>query len=301
MRRQRTLTVSLMGGLGNQLFIYYAALSFTKYFNRKLVFDVSDLNRIKLLHPGMNLLSLGMLESFEIQTQKWAKVLRFKDALIRKALSTLRGVNKKSKKNYYQSSSIGYVDPGTISKKTRKIHGYFQSYKYYDDLQAKLIPSIEDLKNPTGFFKDHVEEMGQCNPVVIHIRRGDYELPINRDIGTLSNKYYSNAIKLEMNRPIWLFSEDRESAEEVSKDLIGFDIRIVEPPDFSDPFESLILMSKASKIVISNSTFSWWSAKLSDKNTEVIAPSKWFKSRIDPEFLIPPDWVRIQSDWKKYD
>ena len=56
-------------------------------------------------------------------------------------------------------------------------------------------------------------------------------------------------------------------------------------------------MSKGIAIVISNSTFSWWSAAFSKPGTSVYYPSKWFKALDDPEDLIPRDWTPIESEW----
>ena len=83
-------------------------------------------------------------------------------------------------------------------------------------------------------------------------------------------------------------------------ELAGFrrKFRIVEPPANSDPVESLMLMSKAAHIAISNSTFSWWAATFSGDDSTVYAPTKWFEQREDPKDLYPDNWVKIQSEWE---
>jgi hypothetical protein len=74
-------------------------------------------------------------------------------------------------------------------------------------------------------------------------------------------------------------------------------LKVLSPPPDSDPVESLLLMSSTTYIAISNSSFSWWAAKLSETDTLVFAPSKWYELRNDPIDLIPDSWIRITSDW----
>jgi hypothetical protein len=57
-------------------------------------------------------------------------------------------------------------------------------------------------------------------------------------------------------------------------------------------------MSKATKIAISNSTFSWWAAAIANVNNTIYAPTKWFEQRPDPTDLIPANWIQIQSEWE---
>jgi hypothetical protein len=67
-------------------------------------------------------------------------------------------------------------------------------------------------------------------------------------------------------------------------------------PRESTAAEALYLMSLGSGSVISNSTFSWWSAKLGNGGP-IVAPQSWFKTLPEPLHLIPPDWLRIPSTW----
>lgn len=137
---------------------------------------------------------------------------------------------------------------------------------------------------------------------MVHVRRGDYAKAENKDFGMLDVRYYENAVsrarkKLgDANRPIWIFSDDIPM---VRKELsqVFLDASFVVPPRESNAAESMILMSKGAANVISNSTFSWWSAIL-NAGSVVVAPSKWFKNMNDPEGLIPPEWLTEESEWR---
>jgi hypothetical protein len=137
------------------------------------------------------------------------------------------------------------------------------------------------------------------------VRRGDYLLEKNDFIGALSVNYYLKALRLVdrklehriTGRPIWIVSDDPSVVREEFAGTSEFEsAQYIEAPKNSDPAESLVLMSAASSIVISNSTFSWWSAALS-QGANIVAPSKWFKESEDPDSLIPDSWLRAESSW----
>jgi hypothetical protein len=56
-------------------------------------------------------------------------------------------------------------------------------------------------------------------------------------------------------------------------------------------------MQFGSANVISNSTFSWWPAFLSQTSVATVCPSDWFLNMEQPLELIPNNWIKIDSDW----
>jgi hypothetical protein len=56
-------------------------------------------------------------------------------------------------------------------------------------------------------------------------------------------------------------------------------------------------MSDATGIVIANSTYSWWAAKLG-RAKQVIAPEQWFRVGIAPRDLYPGNWQLVPSAWE---
>jgi hypothetical protein len=137
---------------------------------------------------------------------------------------------------------------------------------------------------------------------MIHIRLGDY-FKLSDTFGILGENYFRNAIiearKNYQQSPLWVFSNDVDTAKKILKNIKGESFRYILAPAESNDAESMLLMSKGVAIVLSNSTFSWWSAAFSNPDTSVYYPNKWFKNLEDPIDLIPANWLPIQSDWLK--
>jgi hypothetical protein len=294
-RNKESFTVEIAGGLGNQLFMFYAGLFFQEHFKKEVTFDVSDFSRIEALHPGANIQTLGLLDDFRTINRP-----HFPSQIVERTISGFKQITKKNfQKEVFVSKEIGYSDPNLILPSVTKIRGYFQSWIYFHSLQDKPVLSLASLQNPSKWLIDKLETAKKERVLSLHIRRGDYALPANRTSGILSRQYFEKAIEqCSAYDSIWVFTDSPKVVEKEFADL-NSSFEIVTPPSDSDPVESMLLMSATHQIVISNSTFSWWSAMLATDSTVVIAPSKWFELRDDPFRLIPDTWFRASSDWVK--
>ena len=96
---------------------------------------------------------------------------------------------------------------------------------------------------------------------------------------------------------MWVFSDEIDKVRVELEGHIDGNVTFVEPPAGTIAAESMMLMSMGVGIIISNSTFSWWSAIL-NPDARVVAPTSWFKANEDPEDLIPGSWLRQESVWK---
>jgi hypothetical protein len=96
---------------------------------------------------------------------------------------------------------------------------------------------------------------------------------------------------------LFIFSDEINTARIEYKRYFPKDAIWVDENGALSHLETLFVMSFGSAFVIANSTFSWWSAFLSESPDVVIAPQKWYRNKIDPEDLIPPNWKREDSQW----
>lgn len=292
----------LVGGLGNQLFGYFAGL----YLSRQL--SVDFIPRVAKKRIGETQHAFG-IESFELpypvlRESKLSFRIMLTYRRVKKRLLILLGFSQhaaEQRSKLHSAIQIGN-DPDILStKRGSVIEGYFQTHKYFSSIKNEY-PQGLSLKSRSSWLEEKSLEMISLNPIVMHVRRGDYVNPKNRKIGLLSPEFFRSALEKIMSsetnpfRPVWVFSDDLDKVKDEFEFLENLNTHFVRVPDNSDPAESLILMSQASSIVISNSTFSWWSATVSS-GAQVVAPSKWFKEMVDPEDLIPNHWIRIESQW----
>lgn len=165
------------------------------------------------------------------------------------------------------------------------VKGWFQSKEYFKNIRNILINEIS-LKEIKLSYLNLEDEIKKTNSVGIHVRRGDYV----RTHHELSMAYYRNAIK-KMNSikdevKYYVFSDDI-SWVKTHLDGEGEFVWVNEDRQLAD-YEELILMSKCKDNIISNSTFSWWSAWLNDNDDKVvIAPRKWLYGQAG---IIPEEW-----------
>jgi hypothetical protein len=158
-------------------------------------------------------------------------------------------------------------------------------------------------KVPSRWFEDTIQEILDLKPIVLHVRRGDY-IKHAETYGLLSDAYFATALELvweqipdSRNAEVWVFTDSVENVKTAMPILASNTTRLVEAPVGTSDSDILIAMSFADKLVISNSTFSWWAAMLNSPKKIIVAPSKWYKNMEDPSRLIPDRWITQPSLW----
>jgi hypothetical protein len=305
-KKRKRIQLILIGGLGNQLFQYFAGQYLAHKSGGVLRVDPSLSQFGRSGHSDwINALTLPMgaaprrnkYSLTDLQSLVKRKVRDFLLRLISDKELQLRFLHQ------YQSPVLGF-DPYLEEIQTPvTITGYFQTWRYYRALADKGLVAEIKMKNPSNWYLEKLSELdSQGNVLGIHVRRGDYVG--NSDIGTLSVSYYESALRDLRARgltwdAIWIFSDDKALTQsEFEKfDGGGKNLHFVDPPKESHSFESMLLMSKCQSIVIANSTYSWWAATLGNPNKTIACPSKWFTQMTDPEDLYPESWIKVSSDW----
>ena len=301
-KNNSSVVVEVVGGLGNQLFCYAAGAYLAKKSNSRLVLDISKIG-VGAINHGKTILNFELdcefIESSKVASNRFLFLQRVSNKAA--ATSNLYRKFRDRVEGRYTARSLGYETEFASLTQPRKISGYFQSYLYTDLVKDELRRTLT-LKAPSDWFKEQVKLMKEENPIVIHMRRGDY-LAAKEDFGVLSVSYYEAAVTVlaphQPNRNIWIFTD---SPELILEEIAGSALetaRVVIAPTESSPNESLVLMSRASDLVISNSTYSWWAAYLASDNSNVVAPEKWFRQRQDPELLLPDRWAKIKPCWSE--
>jgi Glycosyl transferase family 11 len=299
----KPVTVQLVGGLGNQLFGYFAGRYVAKRLGTELLLDVSQFDKGITAHGST-------IESFKVSERiiNLKQETRFLVLVAQNALNF--AANKlpiltnlvESITGIHTSKPIG-SDPRIQSVKPGMLmRGYYQTYVYVQDAISKATQDHLVLAKPSDWYRQLSAEALVAKPIMVHVRRGDYAKPANKDFGMLAAVFYEKAVdKIRQvsgsgEAPIWVFSDELDLAKtELAK--VFPNAKYINPPSEASAAESMLLMSLGFANVISNSTFSWWSAILNPEAI-VVAPNKWFKGMSDPEGLIPPTWHTETSVWK---
>lgn len=300
-KTKQKVEIELVGGLGNQLFGYFAGAYYAQKFNKHLIVDLTQVS-LGLTNHGSELTSFKFSKSYELIRSKprgFARLIKrvfdklsIKFKFIKYFRYRLLGV--------YQSKEVGFDSFLEKQSEISRIQGYYQTWKYVDNLQELETDTSLEIINPSNWFLELQNEINKVKPIAIHVRRGDYKNP-DSPVGLLSRTYYKDAIEQVYSRyensNFWIFSDDIDDSHNLLDGLVPKNSNWVSPPEGSDPAESLVLMSLSKVIIIANSTFSWWAAKTGVKKELVIAPSPWFKTLESPTYLIPNSWYQIKSSW----
>ena len=300
-KTKQKVEIELVGGLGNQLFGYFAGAFYAQKFNKLLIVDLTQVS-LGLTNHGSQLTSFKLSKSYELIRSKPRGFTR----LIKRIFDKL-SIKFKSIKYFrykllgvYQSKEVGFDSFLEKQSEISRIQGYYQTWKYVDNLQELGADISLEIINPSNWFLGLQNEIDKVKPIAIHVRRGDYNNP-DSPVGLLSRSYYQDAIEIVKSKyeksNFWIFSDDIADSHKLLDGLIPKNSNWVSPPEGSDPAESLVLMSLSKVIIIANSSFSWWAAKTGVEKELVIAPSPWFKTLDSPTYLIPNSWNQIKSSW----
>lgn len=192
-----------------------------------------------------------------------------------------------------------------------EIDGFYQRNEYFQTNEG-LIRSLfwhDETADKAKKILDEIIPSGAEAVVAVHLRLGDYVVT-NRN---LDMSYYRQALQVVSDRrekkPLTcvIFSDDVAKAMNMTEDFEACESRIpVEKwkgrlqgkARAKDGWEvtdtvSFFMMSQIPNIIIADSTYSWWAARLSKEDPFVVAPilNNSFASAY--EYLKVPGWENI--------
>jgi len=294
----------LQGGIGNQLFVLFAALSVAiREDNAHLILDKSLLSHSRIQHPGnledMEIRIGSKILNFEINKRNKPIVLIYFARIFYRIASKNPLLRRFLKQ--YRSKLYGFDPQLNEVEAPISLVGYFQTHKYLDQIALANSKIEIGLNCASGWFRATKNEINQAgSTVAIHLRRGDYA--VNKEtIGMLADEYFIGVLSLvnssETIDKVYIFSDSIDAAELLLSKISASNCKVVVPPDSVSPAESMLLMRECNFKIISNSTFSWWSGYLSDNASSVFAPTPWFLNHEEPTDLVPGGWKRVEAIW----
>lgn len=277
----------IQGGIGNQLFQYWAAFFKSQVNGKKLCIDKGEYEAhfdFTLMHEIARDSEFIRLETSRPERifQKYFKLPYFQGMRI-----------------YHEKKLVYDPEFWVCSKDAQIIKGYFQSFRYFLDPDRVVEETLRALSTSVSEFNESILHQND-DLVSVHIRRGDYANNAHTLSyhGICSDAYYLNAInlikRLHVNAKFVVFTNDLPYARQLfSDESVYFANELFKT---SSDREEMYLMSKCKCNIISNSSFSWWSAYLNQSHDKVVvAPSEWYGFPFDRNDLLPVDWLKISK------
>jgi len=299
----RGIAVQVGGGLGNQLFGLAAGLWASHEIGCRLEVDVSaarphNLARAEVGHFAEREVEL---DSFTLPAAGDGSAPRlverpfrppFRGEMrVRRAVSRL-GIRSKEYWPTPWQVDERILDVG----QGRLLRGNFHTWGYWS--RYRLGGGTLDLRptRPSQWFGEALSMLEDESPIGLHLRLGDYTKVLPHLVSTRG--FLSDAIRTVEEsigkRDIWLFSDDPPTASEmVASVAAGRSIRVLEPPPESRAVESLCLLSQASAVICSASSFSIWAAQLADTEAVVVPDSAGHTFGL---YGFNPKWTILGAD-----
>lgn len=299
----------LQGGLGNQMFQFAFGRMLALKNRTVLKIDTSLLQQNKGL-VGAVVRDLD-LDIFELEQQLATphEISYFngypETALIRRLVYRIEKIIKP--RNLIIQNNHDFNTKQLEIGDNSCIVGRWQSAKYFEAVSQDIKKNFS-IKKQWLLNSPFQEQISKCSTAIsLHVRREDViivngEKKVSGLVnGNLPLQYYKNAVayclKKFENPSFFVFSENTEWCE---KNLSFIDnALLIKPQRYKKGMaEDLFLITKCKHHIISNSTFSWWGAWLSENADKVvIAPHKWSFTSVEfePPFILPDEWIKMDA------
>jgi hypothetical protein len=191
---------------------------------------------------------------------------------------------------------------------------YLQNVQYFDHVKDEIrqifSPSLaaQEIIRPST---EVLKEISRDNSILsLHVRRGDIlSHPEYHPVRSI--QYYADALKEVSNYgSVAVFSDDVDWCARVLAPKLDLNVSFygsgVSRSPMPDQYEKdgpidwqdLFLMNMCSSHIISNSTYAWWGAYLSEDDHPVY-PSNWFgrelREQARPKLLFPSSWKQVHD------
>ena len=297
-RNKNTIIISLVGGLGNQLFQYAFAKLLEEKLNKNVVLDgfskyVNDEYKRTCLLSNfqIKLKIIDDLDGFsryihnEYKTTYSLSNFQIKFKVIDDRLLNGNPPFNESKEMIcldQRKSKYNIVNCIREFNQLGLIYaeGYWQSAKLVNLCRQKLLADIKLVHKASNEYYELRKEISyHKNSTAIHFRQcWNIDYSRRESSKTMTEKHIQNALPLEYYKRainlvrkykkdtiFFVFADNTNKAEIlVAKILPKSDYRVIHRrSNIVNDYEDLLLIAQCQNHIMSNSTFSWWGAWLS--------------------------------------
>ncbi len=290
-------TIKLIGGLGNQMFQYAAALSLADKFTSEPFIDLSWFNDIDekdtKRHYELDCFALKQnfvnINDFQVTYPGAGRKKRLK-LMLEKAKG-------KQILTLYKEPAFEFNKEFNNLPDNTYLEGYFQSEKYFLKIRPKILKAFSYNEEPNKKSQVILDQISNSNSISIHVRRGDYvtNRHANKFHGLQGLDYYQKAVGIMSKRikqPVFFVFSDDIGWCKTNLPMPKSTIYVTHNKSGS---EDMRLMRECKHNIIANSSFSWWGAWLGEFSTKkVIVPKQWFNdTTINTKDVVPVRWQKI--------
>jgi hypothetical protein len=290
--------VRITSGLGNQMF-QYAFYRAVKAGTPDTKVDVSEF-RHRSHHNGYELEQVFDIVPDHASREECDTLADLSKDLVSEFRRRWLHVKLNCTGTLIRETELGaWFHPELLKMRNSYFQGFWQTERYFLPVAHSLRKELR-FKQPMDAENGRIaEDIGSCNAVGIHVRRGDYVK--KRRLETLgsvcSPRYYQKAIdhmSAHVRQPrFFVFSDDAAWVRENVKvdNAVHVDIN-----KGRASFRDMQLMSLCKHNIIANSSFSWWGAWLNANPAKLIlAPDVWLRDASMPD-VVPESWQRIETE-----
>lgn len=174
--------------------------------------------------------------------------------------------------------------------------GYFQSYKYFNDIKNELINNFKFKGDFTAEYTEMKNLIENSNSVLINFRVGiDY-----KKLGWMIDYSYQKEAVLKIKELLpnqklkfFIFADNIKEVKKhfkIDDDIVFVDLG---KNNKDKIFLDLELMKICKHDIITNSSYSFWGAYLNENEDKiVIAPEPWIFENSD---IIPDNWIKLKA------
>lgn len=261
------IIVDVMGGFGNQLFQICLALFFKKHGLNPKLYAFKDHDYDDHNFYIVNEKNFG-LKTYSLTGEKLLKKIKNYKKIEERFFTVI----KEDKIN--EIKNLDFKN----NKLVTSFNGFWQDKYFVDEVYVEFYKGITKTKA----VKNSLDLPVRNGSTMLHIRRGDHQdyLPI---------KYYTDSIASASSDikdfSLDIFTDDKEWV--LSQDEFKMADNVFGPSEsFQSGKETVNTFSQMlnyENFIISNSTYSWWAARIGEKSNSII-------------YYPYPHWVGFQPD-----
>lgn len=282
------LKIQLFAGLGNQLFMIFATISYA-------------------IDHGIKYGIISYMDkTLDGPITYWDTILdSFKKNV---------DIAGSDSNDVYHEPSFEYNSlPSSLSQKESIMKGYFQSYRYFEHNYEQII-EIMGLREKQNKIREEYSELLKGKTIAMHFRFGDYialqqyhcvKKPVYfiEAVNSLSDDLHAIGENIADYKILYFCQpgNDRYVCDflKIILHVSSKKLNFVRVPDDIPDWKQMLLMSCCNHFVITNSTFSWFGAYFSENRNKIVyRPQKWFgpaNSQKDTSDICPIEWKVINE------